>query len=71
MASVHSLLARACLEDTPIVDGPTITFVWEGRTAPLLLGDFTDWERGDPLTLVRQAPGVWTYTGLIHLFGVE
>jgi hypothetical protein len=71
MGSVHSLLARACLEDTPIVDGPTITFVWEGRTAPLLLGDFTDWERGDPLTLVRQAPGVWTYTGLIHLFGVE
>jgi enterochelin esterase-like enzyme len=62
MIKTHPLLARARLKGTPLIDGQTVTFIWEGKTAPLLLGDFTDWQRGDPLTPVRQAPGVWTYT---------
>jgi enterochelin esterase-like enzyme len=62
MPRTHPLLARARLESTPLLDGHTVTFVWEGHTAPRLLGDFTDWQSGPPLTPVRQAPGVWTYT---------
>jgi enterochelin esterase-like enzyme len=62
MPPTYPLLARARLEGTPLIDGQTVTFVWEGKTAPLLLGDFTDWQNGDPLIPVRQAQQVWTYT---------
>jgi enterochelin esterase-like enzyme len=62
MPRTHPLLARARSEGTPLIDGQTATFVWEGRTVPLLLGDFTDWQSGAPLTPVRQAAEVWTYT---------
>ena len=45
-----------------MLDDQTVTFVWEGQTAPLLVGDFTDWQNGPPLTPVRQAPQVWSYS---------
>ncbi len=47
---------------TPIIDGETATFVWHGPQAPQLIGDFTDWEHGSPLTLTQVAPEVWTHT---------
>jgi enterochelin esterase-like enzyme len=62
MTRIHPLLTRALQQGTPIIDDQKATFVWEGKTAPLLLGDFTDWNNGLSLTPVRQAPGVWTYS---------
>jgi enterochelin esterase-like enzyme len=62
MARTHPLIARARLHGAPLIDGHKVTFVWEGKTAPLLLGDFTDWRTGDPLVLVRQAREVWAHT---------
>ena len=58
---IHSLVKRARGEGTPLLDGEVATFVWEGRHAPRLIGDFTGWEDGDPALLVKEAPGVWAY----------
>jgi enterochelin esterase-like enzyme len=62
MSRTQLLLERARLEGTPLIDGNEVTFVWAGKTAPLLLGDFTDWQSGCPLMLQRQFPGIWTRT---------
>lgn len=62
MAKKHPLLVRAYKEGTPLIDGDQVTFLWEGKSAPYLRGDFTDWERGEPLTFNRLAPGLWGST---------
>lgn len=53
-------LKRAQVEGTPLVDGERATFVWRGRTAPRLMGDFNGWDPDQALRLKRAAPGVWT-----------
>lgn len=62
MAKQHPLWVRAHEAGTPLIDGDQVTFLWEGKTAPCLRGDFTDWERGEPVTFHRLAPGLWGYT---------
>lgn len=58
-----SILERAQREGTPLIEGDQVTFVWQGANPPLLVGDFTDWWRGTPVTLATQSqPGVWTHT---------
>jgi enterochelin esterase family protein len=47
---------------TPIIDAEMATFVWHGPQAPQLIGDFTDWEWGTPVTLTPVAPEVWMHT---------
>jgi len=59
---METILERALSEGTPVIDGEAATFVWQGRRAPQLIGDFTDWEGGSPLTLARIAAGLWAYT---------
>lgn len=49
-------------QGTPLIDGDTVTFVWQGEQAPQLIGDWTDWQYGKPLTLSQAAPGVWLHT---------
>ena len=56
-----SILKDLKTEPTPIINNKTATFVWKGRTPPLLVGDFTNWDDGSPARLVRSEPGVWTY----------
>jgi enterochelin esterase family protein len=59
---VTNLVARA-QEGTPIiVDGEKAAFIWQGQRAPKLIGDFTDWEHGSPITLRQDAPGVWSHS---------
>lgn len=55
---MSDLLARARREGTPLIDGDRVTFVWRGRTAPRLVGDFTNWEEA-PLALRRLGPAQW------------
>ena len=37
------LLDRAQIEGTPLIEGNRATFVWEGETAPGLVGDLSGW----------------------------
>lgn len=46
---------------SPIIEGELVTFIWLGKRAPLLIGDFTDWESGQPVCLSRAAPGMWIH----------
>lgn len=58
-----TFLQRAQREGTPLIDGETVTFVWEGDDPPQLIGDFTNWEWGDgPVTLTETESGVWTHS---------
>jgi enterochelin esterase family protein len=58
---MHSLLERAQREGTPLIDGETVTFVWSGRQAPQLIGDFNRWDDDRALPLAEVAPSVWAY----------
>jgi enterochelin esterase family protein len=58
---METWLERA-LAGTPVVDGETATFVWHGGEAPQLIGDFSDWEWGDSISLEQVAPQVWAHT---------
>ncbi len=62
------ILALAKRAGTPVIAGNQVTFVWQSKREPHLMGDFNAWA-GDvqrahlqPLNLVQSAPGVWTFT---------
>jgi enterochelin esterase family protein len=60
---LHKLLLRAQREGTPLVDGSQVTFVWHGKTAPQLIGDFNGWGYvSPPVTMQQAGRGVWAYT---------
>lgn len=52
------LLHRVEKEGHPLIDGETVIFLWEGKTAPQLIDDLHDWE-DNPQPLERIAPGLW------------
>lgn len=59
----EQLLQRAQEAGGPIVDGPHVTFVWQGESAPEIIGDFNNWG-GGPIgsaNMTRIAPLLWTY----------
>ncbi len=58
----ETLLTRARTERTPLVDGETVTFVWQGFDPPQLMGDWTGWQLDPSVALAPVAPDVWTYT---------
>jgi len=62
MAHQHPLLVRAAQEGTPIIDGDQVTFLWKGKSAPYLYGDFTGWQEGQALRFSRLAPGLWSHS---------
>ncbi|HEU5200205.1 MAG TPA: hypothetical protein VFU32_11240, partial [Ktedonobacterales bacterium] len=57
----EALLERARREGTPLIDGETVTFVWQGQDAPQLIGDFNNWGwgPGKPLDLLQIGTEVW------------
>jgi enterochelin esterase-like enzyme len=57
----NSIIERLKKEPTPLIDHDQVTFVWKGKTAPDLVGDFSGWEDGRPFKLEKQGKGVWTY----------
>jgi len=57
-----ALLKRAQSEGAPVIDGKSVTFVWRGRNAPQLIGDFNNWDVKNALGLNRVAPGVWMHS---------
>ena len=44
MTSATSKILHAKESGGPIIDGNEVTFFWEGRTAPTLVGDFNNWD---------------------------
>ncbi len=62
MANQHPLLVRAAQTGTPLIDGDQVTFLWKGKSAPYLRGDFTDWHEGQALRFSRLGPGLWSHT---------
>lgn len=57
-----ALLERARQEGTPLIDGSSATFVWQGAgDVPRLVGDFTGWGES-PIELAEVEPGVWSHT---------
>jgi enterochelin esterase family protein len=60
----HPLLVKAREAGNPVIEGEKATFIWQGRTAPLLMDDKHNWE-DDPQTMQRMGPGLWSYS--MHL----
>ncbi|MBN2146030.1 MAG: hypothetical protein JW726_01535 [Anaerolineales bacterium] len=58
---MNPFLEQVRKKGNPLMDGERVTFVWEGESAPTLMGDFTDWGRGEAASLHQVAPGTWVY----------
>lgn len=56
----HYLL-RAQKEGTPLIDGETVTYVWQGKTAPALVNDLFDWEE-NPVEMILAGPKTWIFS---------
>jgi enterochelin esterase-like enzyme len=56
------LLARAHSEGSPLIEGETATFVWQGPSVPRLVGDFNHWGRDQAAVFTSIEPDVWTYS---------
>lgn len=54
----RELLRRVHESGNPLIDGRTVTIVWEGQQAPALISDRTDWDE-HPQALTRLSAGVW------------
>ena len=57
----NPILQRLKIEPTPWIDDYKVTFVWKGKTAPRLVGDFTGWDTGEPIRMNKAGPGLWIY----------
>jgi enterochelin esterase-like enzyme len=53
------ILARAKNDGTPLIDGETVTFVWEGETAPFVQIESNNWQA---VEMTESESGVWTHT---------
>jgi enterochelin esterase-like enzyme len=51
----NSIIQRAFKEGNPVIDMDHATFIWEGESAPYLIGDFNHWE-GTPKRFKRVSP---------------
>lgn len=58
----QKLLNDAIKNGTPVVRGNQVVFLWQGETAPELIGDFNGWEDGTPTALTRVKKGFWAYS---------
>lgn len=55
----NELIERARKEQTPIIDGEQATFLWEGKTPPVIVGDFSDWEEDEGIEFTPVEPNLW------------
>ena len=58
----QDLLERARRERSPLIDGNTVTFIWQGDSAPRLYADFNGWDEGEGTQLTLIADGIWTHS---------
>ena len=69
MTTSNSKLLRAKESGSPVIDGNEVTFFWEGKTAPTLVGDFNYWDssstplkRVSPRLQPASAKSIWYRT---------
>ena len=55
-----SLLAIARASGNPVIETDSVTFVWQGKKAPLLIDDSHNWEE-HPQRMHPAGPSIWTY----------
>ena len=62
----HSLIQRAFKDGNPVIDMDHATFIWEGESAPYLIGDFNHWDdkrkrfkRVSPRLIPDSAKSIW------------
>lgn len=55
MTVSNSLIRRALKSGNPVIEGDRAIFIWQGRTAPYLSGDFDNWG-GKPRRFKRLSP---------------
>jgi enterochelin esterase family protein len=79
-AMAIDLVERVRNERNPLIDGQSVTFVWQGETAPRLIADYNGWEYQGGAELERVAGKVWalrvdlpedTYMEYAFLMGEE
>jgi enterochelin esterase family protein len=56
----HPLLGKARKMGNPVIEGETVTFVWQGKTAPRLMDDLHNWEE-DPQIMEHAGTGLWSF----------
>ncbi len=65
----NALIEQARLRGTPLVEedasGCRVTFLWQGKQAPLLLGDFNEWDEEQPLVLEKAGHRLWARSLLL------
>lgn len=54
-----TLIRRVREEGTPLIDGNIATFVWDGETAPAVIGDFNGWGYRGPLGFEPLGGDLW------------
>ncbi len=55
----HPLIERARSEGSPLIDGRTATFLWEGPGPVQVIADFNGWDPGESANLIQFAPQAW------------
>ncbi len=63
----QSLLARARVHGTPLIEGARVTWLWRGRSTPALVGDFNQWDVGRAPRFRRVAPDLFACTLALSL----
>jgi enterochelin esterase family protein len=69
MTASNSKILRARESGSPVIDGSEVTFFWDGKTAPTIVGDFNHWDssatpfkRLSPRLQPASAKSVWYCT---------
>jgi enterochelin esterase-like enzyme len=57
----HPLLAMARTTGNPVLETETVTFLWQGKEAPLLMDDLHNWEE-NPQTMLRVGEQLWSFS---------
>lgn len=57
----HPLLAMARTSGNPVVGNETVTFLWQGKSAPHLVDDIHNWEDA-PQVMQRVGSELWAYS---------
>ena len=57
----HPLLAMARTTGNPVIESETVTFLWQGKSAPHLIDDLHNWDE-DPQTMQRTGTELWSYS---------
>jgi enterochelin esterase-like enzyme len=57
----HPLLAMARMIGNPVIEGDTVTFIWQGKSTPRLMDDLHNWEE-KPQTMQPAGTDLWSYS---------